>query len=77
MLILIDRVSPNWPVGRYAAESHEIGKRRMGVGYGPRSIKAPIRKMTRSHVREEIAHRVAWAAVKKRYRKIGDFWIEK
>jgi cation transport regulator len=27
--------------------------------------------------REEIAHRVAWAAVKKRYRKIGDDWIEK
>jgi cation transport regulator len=26
---------------------------------------------------EEIAHRVAWAAVKKRYRKIGEFWIEK
>jgi cation transport regulator len=26
---------------------------------------------------EEIAHRVAWAAVKKRYRKVGDLWIEK
>ena len=26
---------------------------------------------------EEIAYRVAWAAVKRRYRKIGDFWIEK
>jgi cation transport regulator len=26
---------------------------------------------------EEIAHRVAWAAVKKRYRKIGDYWIAK
>ncbi len=26
---------------------------------------------------EEIAHRVAWSAVKKRYRKIGDYWIEK
>jgi cation transport regulator len=25
--------------------------------------------------REAIAHRVAWAAVKKRYRKIGDRWI--
>jgi cation transport regulator len=23
---------------------------------------------------EEIAHRVAWAAVKKRYRKIGEVW---
>ena len=27
--------------------------------------------------REEIAHRVAWSAVKKRYRNVGDFWIEK
>jgi cation transport regulator len=26
---------------------------------------------------EEIAHRVAWAAVKKRYRKVGEVWIEK
>ncbi len=24
---------------------------------------------------EEIAHRVAWAAVKKRYRKLGDGWV--
>lgn len=24
--------------------------------------------------REEIAHRVAWAAVKRRYRKVGDRW---
>lgn len=26
--------------------------------------------------REEIAHRVAWAAVKRRYRKQGDDWVE-
>jgi cation transport regulator len=26
---------------------------------------------------EEIAHRVAWAAVKRRYRKRGDFWMAK
>jgi cation transport regulator len=25
--------------------------------------------------REEIAHRVAWAAVKRRYRKCGDQWL--
>jgi len=25
--------------------------------------------------REEIAHRVAWSAVKKRYRKVDDYWI--
>jgi cation transport regulator len=26
---------------------------------------------------EEIAHRGAWAAVKKRYRKSGDYWVER
>lgn len=26
--------------------------------------------------REEIAFRIAWAAVKKRFRKVGEFWIE-
>lgn len=26
--------------------------------------------------REERAHRVAWAAVKRRYRKQGDRWVE-
>lgn len=25
---------------------------------------------------EEVAHRVAWAAVKKRYRKVGHDWVE-
>lgn len=25
--------------------------------------------------REEIAHRVAWAAVKTRYRKVGEEWV--
>jgi Putative cation transport regulator len=29
----------------------------------------------RGEAREEIAHRVAWAAVKHRYRKEGDRWI--
>jgi cation transport regulator len=27
--------------------------------------------------REEIAHRIAWAAVKKSYRKLGDQWVPK
>jgi cation transport regulator len=27
--------------------------------------------------REEIAHRVAWSAVKKRYRKVDGDWVEK
>ncbi|MGC2413728.1 MAG: ChaB family protein [Stellaceae bacterium] len=26
---------------------------------------------------EETAFRVAWAAVKKRYRKVGDVWVER
>ena len=26
---------------------------------------------------EEIAHRVAWAAVKRRYEKRGGFWVDK
>jgi len=26
--------------------------------------------------REEIAHRVAWAAVKRRYQKVGADWLE-
>jgi cation transport regulator len=25
--------------------------------------------------REEVAHRVAWAAVKRRYRKSGEIWV--
>jgi cation transport regulator len=27
--------------------------------------------------REEIAFRVAWAAVKRRYQRAGDYWVEK
>lgn len=27
--------------------------------------------------RDEIAHRIAWAAVKKSYRKLGGVWVEK
>jgi cation transport regulator len=26
--------------------------------------------------REEIAHRIAWAAVKRQYRKVGDQWVQ-
>jgi cation transport regulator len=31
----------------------------------------------RGPAREEIAHRVAWAAVKRRYRKVGGVWTER
>ncbi len=27
--------------------------------------------------REEVAHKVAWSAVKKRYEKKGEHWVEK
>ncbi|MGR9072104.1 MAG: ChaB family protein [Gammaproteobacteria bacterium] len=27
--------------------------------------------------RETVAHKVAWSAVKKKYRKQGEYWIEK
>ena len=30
-----------------------------------------------AEAQEKTAHRVAWAAIKKRYCKIGDHWIEK
>jgi cation transport regulator len=30
-----------------------------------------------SYGREDTAFRVAWAAVKKRYRKVGDDWVAK
>lgn len=26
--------------------------------------------------REEIAHRIAWSAVKRQYRKLGDRWVQ-
>lgn len=32
---------------------------------------------TRYAGREETAHRIAWAAVKRRYRKRGDEWVPK
>jgi cation transport regulator len=28
------------------------------------------------HRREEIAHRIAWSAVKQQYRKAGDQWVQ-
>ncbi len=33
------------------------------------------RQYAKSERREEICHRVAWAAVKKRYRKADDSWV--
>jgi len=35
------------------------------------------KKRSKGGSREEVAHRVAWAAVKKKYRKNKDKWIQK
>jgi cation transport regulator len=35
------------------------------------------RQYARDERQEEIAHRVAWAAVKRRYRKRGALWVPK
>ncbi|MBP6013431.1 MAG: ChaB family protein [Alphaproteobacteria bacterium] len=41
------------------------------------SFNAAFKSYGKSPRREEIAHRVAWAAVKKRYVKRGDEWTER
>jgi cation transport regulator len=38
---------------------------------------ADPRRRRRGASREETAHRVAWSAVKERYEKRGDRWLEK
>lgn len=38
--------------------------------------KSPQKRAT-PESREEVAHKVAWAAVKKKYEKVGDTWEEK
>ncbi|AZL16269.1 ChaB family protein [Rickettsiales endosymbiont of Stachyamoeba lipophora] len=38
--------------------------------------KDPSKRKT-DESREEIAHKVAWSAVKKKYHKVGDHWEEK
>jgi cation transport regulator len=35
------------------------------------------RQYAASPRQEQTAHRVAWAAVKKRYVKVGDAWVER
>jgi cation transport regulator ChaB len=43
--------------------------------YCPRALRYGIAAARSSW--EETAHRVAWAAVKKLYEKIGDHWVKK
>jgi cation transport regulator len=33
--------------------------------------------MSSSHEREGLCHRIAWSAVKKKYRKLGDSWVSR
>jgi len=37
----------------------------------------PEERRDEGDTREEVAHKVAWAAVKRQYRKVGDEWREK
>jgi len=37
----------------------------------------PDERRDESESREEVAHKVAWAAVKRRYHKVGDIWRER
>lgn len=39
--------------------------------------KSPTVRRHAEESREQVAHKVAWAAVKKKYRKKGDSWVEK
>jgi len=41
------------------------------------AFNAAWRRYDASFRREEIAHRIAWAAVKRSYRKTGDVWTPK
>lgn len=39
--------------------------------------KSPKTRRHSEETREQVAHKVAWAAVKKKYTKKGDHWVEK
>jgi cation transport regulator len=39
--------------------------------------KSPKERRNSSETREQVAHKVAWAAVKKKYTKKEDQWVEK
>jgi cation transport regulator len=41
------------------------------------AFNAAWRQYAASPRQEQTAHRVAWAAVKKRYVKVGDAWVER
>lgn len=62
---LPDSVRTHLPV--HAQEIYRAAFNSAWHGYADRSASE----------REETAHRVAWAAVKHRYRKDGDQWVER
>jgi len=58
------------PVRRLPWHAREILRAAFNAAWNSYADRGP-------QAQEEIAHRVAWAAVKKRYRKIGGFWTAK
>jgi cation transport regulator len=45
------------------------------AGYFPGAFNNAYDEYRGDPRQEEIAFRVAWAAVKKRYQKVGDYWL--
>jgi cation transport regulator len=50
--------------------AQEIFRAAFNATWGSHAYQSP-------QAQEETAFRVAWAAVKRRYRKVGDIWVEK
>ncbi|MGI0020533.1 MAG: ChaB family protein [Nitrososphaera sp.] len=42
-----------------------------------KQYKDPAKRRSKSDKPEEVAHKVAWSAVKKKYKKSGEKWISK
>jgi len=61
---------------RNSLPSHGQDIYREAFNHAWTEYKNPAQRRT-SDDRETVAHKVAWAAVKKRYRKVGDHWEAK
>ncbi|HXP03544.1 MAG TPA: ChaB family protein [Stellaceae bacterium] len=59
-----------WSIKRLPWHAQEIFRAAFNAAWQSYADRGP-------QAQEVIAHRVAWAAVKKCYRKVGDLWIEK
>jgi cation transport regulator len=53
---------------RLPAHAQDIYRAAFNNAWAQHALDAPER-------REEAAHRIAWAAVKRRYRKSGEVWV--